>query len=574
MTLLQSHSNFTIASLKEQYANNKLTPLQVMETIIEQAEQEENYNIWITKPTKELVLPYIEALQEKDKSLPLWGIPFAIKDNIDVAGMPTTAGCEAFTYTPEKHAFVVKCLIDAGAIPIGKTNLDQFATGLVGTRSPYGVCKNAINPELISGGSSSGSAVAVARGQVCFALGTDTAGSGRVPAALNGLIGFKPSLGAWSNNGVVPACESLDCVTVLANVYEDALLVDTIVRGMDEQNSWSQNRALQPLRLPKKVIFLKQEPTFFGEFEQVFENAWEAAKAQIQQLNIPIEYIDGDYLQKAALMLYEGPFVAERWAALAEFVQKHPEATNPVVEKILRRAEKQEYTATALYQAQHQLQQYKAKVQQDLRDAVLIMPTVGGTWRIVEVEKNPIETNSQLGLYTNHCNLLDLCAVNIPVKAPQPFGITLFALGGEDHLLHALSSYYLQGAVPTSQKTTKLAVCGLHLKGYPLERQMLEFGAVYVETTNTAAVYRLLKLTGDTARPGLVYNEQHGAEIEVDIWEMADEQLARFLHVVKAPLALGKITLKNDEEVLGFVCAASAYEYEDITASGGWRYAT
>ena len=573
MKALELSSELTIAELKKLYATNTLTPLDVLHGIIKRAEQDCTFNIWITEPSLSYVMPYIEALQDKSKDLPLWGIPFAVKDNIDVAGMPTTAGCEGYTYIPTEHADVVQQLVDAGAIPVGKTNLDQFATGLVGTRSPYGACKNALDPTLISGGSSSGSAVAVARGHVSFALGTDTAGSGRVPAALNGLIGFKPSLGAWSTRGVVPACASLDSVTVFATAYDEIKLVDQIVRHYDVENSWSKDIPLQAPALPEKILLLQEDITFFGPFEQEFRESWQQAVKQVKELDIAIEYIDGSYLKEAASLLYDGPFVAERWAALSTYVESHPNTVYPVTETILRQAENPSYTATALFQAQHKIQAYKKRAHMDLQNAVLMMPTVGGTWRQTDVEANPIATNSQLGLYTNHCNILDLCAVNVPVEGEQPFGITFFAKGGADHLVHSMSTYYLEHKQPIPETSTiMIAACGLHLKGYPLEKQMLQFGSQFIETTTTAPTYQLLMLEDGLTRPGLLFSEAGGNAIEVDLWEMPANQLASFIACIKAPLALGTITLNDGREVLGFVCAANPAVYKDITKTGGWRY--
>ena len=566
-------NNVTIDQLRKQYEANEKTPAQVIAQIIELAERDKDYNVWITPPSLEKISPFLEALKTKDKSLPLWGIPFAVKDNIDVAGMPTTAGCEAYTYYPKEHAFVVQRLIDAGAIPVGKTNLDQFATGLVGTRSPYGVCKNAFDSSLISGGSSSGSAVVVARGHVPFALGTDTAGSGRVPAAFNKLIGFKPSRGAWSNSGVVPACESLDCVTVFTHNTIDAQFIDEQIRAQDQQNGWSKNRPLQPLQLPSKVLLLKQPYTFFGPYAEQYEKAWQAAVHKLGELAIEVQYIEAEYLKEAAELLYEGPLVAERWASLSSFIESHPNCANPVVESILRRAELPQFDATSLFKAQHTIQRYRQVIKEQLQDAVLIMPTVGGIWTVEDVLADPIATNSQLGLYTNHCNILDLCAVNVPVDADVSFGITAFANGGDDHLLHAFAHHLTQQQIPTTDtSTTIIAVCGLHLKGYPLEKQMLQFESQFIETTTTASCYRLFKIEDGLTRPGLLYSEQQGGAIEVDLWAMPTKHLAQFLNVVKAPLALGEITLQDEREVLGFVCGGYSDNYSDITSSGGWRY--
>lgn len=323
--------HLTIDWLEEKYRNKEVTPDQVISIIMERAEEDAEFNIWITPPSLSFIQPYLDRLEALDPaSAPLWGIPFAIKDNIDLKDVATTAGCAEFAYTPGEHATVVKRLIEAGAIPIGKTNLDQFATGLVGTRSPYGETKNSLRKELISGGSSSGSAVAVARGQAAFSLGTDTAGSGRVPAALNHLVGYKPSLGAWSTKGVVPACASLDCVTVFAHSLDEAMKVDSVARKYDEQHPWSRDIPKPTRALPTKVVLPKKTHGFYGPYEEEYRKAWLAAIAKLERLNLDIEYIDVQLFSEAAAILYEGPLVAERWADLGAFISKNPGTAFPV----------------------------------------------------------------------------------------------------------------------------------------------------------------------------------------------------------------------------------------------------
>ena len=282
--LFMKEKHLTIASVKAAYQSGEKTPTGLMQEIIEKAKKYSNKNIWIIAPDMERIRPYIEKLGEMDfDKKPLWGIPFAIKDNIDLAGTPTTAGCKAYTYVPEESATVVDRLIKAGAIPIGKTNLDQFATGLVGTRSPYGEVSNALKPELISGGSSSGSAVSVALGMACFSLGTDTAGSGRVPAALNHLTGFKPTCGAWPLKGVVPACASLDCVTVFADSVEEAMKVDEVVRGLDESDRWSKEVSRKEDKLPECIYLPEQEPEFYGPYDVQYKAAWDKTISFLEQ---------------------------------------------------------------------------------------------------------------------------------------------------------------------------------------------------------------------------------------------------------------------------------------------------
>lgn len=578
MKTMNVPKTLSIRELKEKYQTGDLTPETVIEQIIERAESDKNLNIWITPPSLELIRPYLKKLKTIDpEQAPLWGIPFAIKDNIDLAGVPTTAGCAAFAYTPDEHAAVVSRLVEAGAIPIGKANLDQFATGLVGTRSPYGEAKNGLYPELISGGSSSGSAVAVSRGQAAFSLGTDTAGSGRVPAGLHRLIGFKPSLGAWPLKGVVPACASLDCVTVFANNLKDAELVDQAVRGFEEADPWSRDIKRRANALPEKIYIPDELPEFYGPFAEEYKKAWLIAVKRINQLGLPVETLDTRYLAKAAAVLYDGPWVAERWADLGNFITANESAAFPVTETVLRSGAKPEYDAASVFQAMHQLQAFKQTAHQQLKNTVLIMPTAGGTWTRDEVRQNPIETNSKMGLYTNHCNLLDLSAVNIPsddAAENLPFGITLFSSYNNEHLITGLADLFLSGKQSPKNKTTTLvAVCGLHMRGLPLEKQMQEHGASFVSEAKTAPSYKLVKLNTTPAKPGLIRTNQDGSSIELELWEMPLAEFGFFTSLIPAPLGIGTIELEDGTHVQGFVCEAlAAKDAQDISHLGGWRH--
>ena len=419
----------TIPGLKNGYETGSFSPRDVVKSVIERSAALAEKHIFITPPSMELIGPHLAEMPPMDfKKYPLWGIPFAIKDNIDLAGAETTAACPAYAYRPEESATVVKKLLAAGAIPIGKTNLDQFATGLVGTRSPYGEVENAYVPERISGGSSSGSAVSVACGLAAFALGTDTAGSGRVPAMLNALVGWKPALGAWSTKGVVPACASLDCVTVFAHTLGEAEAVDGIARGYDAACRWSDG--LQ----------------FFGQTAQVMERKWQRAAERLETLGVPVEFISIDVFEHAAKLLYEGAFVAERWADLGAFVEAHPGEIFPVTETILRSGGQTSYTAAKLFDDMHALALYRHRAAELLEGAVLALPTAGGTFTRAEVDDDPVRTNSLMGLYTNHCNLLDLAAIAVPEDAGDhvdPFGITLFALHENEHLADGVARAFL-----------------------------------------------------------------------------------------------------------------------------------
>ena len=570
----------TIARLREMYLNNELTPEEVVVEIIHRVKQDEDMNIWITPPAMERIQPYLDRLASLDrKSLPLWGIPFAIKDNIDLAGVPTTAACPQYAYIPEKSATVVERLIEAGAIPLGKTNLDQFATGLVGTRSPFGETKNALKEELISGGSSSGSAVAVARGHAAFALGTDTAGSGRVPAALNRLVGFKPSRGAWPTAGVVPACASLDCVTVFAHNLQDALEVDRIVRGEDETDPWSRYFPNVSPKSPSKICLPKQPLSFFGPFREGYRNAWMKTMKRLERLRLPIEYIDYDLFSEAASLLYEGPWVAERWADLGDFVKANTEDVFSVTEKVLSSGASPDHTAASAFQAMHRIQSIKHKVKKLLKDAVLVLPTCGGTWTREQVRLDPIRTNNEMGKYTNHCNLLDLSAIAIPAEdaeANVPFGMTMFSLAEQEGLIFGLASQFL-GEILTEnfqpqKNTTFVAVCGLHMRGFPLENEMHQFGGKFVCEATTAPNYRLYKLPTDPAKPGLIKTNHNGASIQLEIWEMPLASFGAFTASIPEPLSIGTVELINGNKVPGFLCEKYiANQAEDITAFGGWR---
>lgn len=484
--------HLTIQWLKKHYITGEITPFEVISEILERVKAHERCNIWIEAPEMKKLMPYIEALGEPDfESRPLWGIPFAVKDNIDLKGYPTTAACPDYSYVPEESATVPARLIEAGAIPLGKTNLDQFATGLVGTRSPYGEVHNALHEELISGGSSAGSAVAVALGEAVFALGTDTAGSGRVPAALNNLIGWKPTVGAWSVKGVVPACASLDCVTVFANNVSDAELVDSIARGFDEDDKWSKKIERTGSTLPKehektggtlpeRVLIPQSEPYFYGPYAERYKEAWNRALKTLKHMGnggqtadsetscgqnaeqekggsgnpdtgeklFTVTEVDTDFYQEAALLLYGGPCVAERWADLGGFVSSHPDSVFPVTRTILESGNRPDYTAEALYQTLHKLKDYKLRSDKLLKNAVLMFPTCAGTYTRDEVRSNPIDTNSDMGRYTNHCNLLDLCAIAVPMglmKGNLPFGVTLFAAAENEHLLFGLAELLTDG---------------------------------------------------------------------------------------------------------------------------------
>ncbi|MDX1916256.1 MAG: allophanate hydrolase [Methylophilus sp.] len=432
--------NLSIAHLQSEYRTGKLTPTQLVKQLDPIMHQSDAHFIWIRRLSLSEMLAYAQKLEGKSPdSLPLYGIPFAIKDNIDLAGIPTTAACPEYAYTPTESASVVQRLIDAGAIPVGKTNLDQFATGLVGVRSPYGACKNSINPDYISGGSSSGSAVSVALGMASFSLGTDTAGSGRVPAAFNNLVGVKPSCGLLSTKGVVPACRTLDCVSIFAGNTEDAQKVLDVAQGFDEADAYSRKKSCHaPAAFKAEFTFGVPKPdqlAFFGNSET--PALFAAAVKQMESIGGQAIEIDFSTFLETARLLYEGPWVAERYAAIQAFIESQPEALYPVTRQIISGATR--FTAADTYKALYKLKtlQREAAKTWDSVDFILT-PTAGTIYTIAQVEADPVQTNSNLGYYTNFMNLLDLSALAIPAGFQNnglPFGVTLCAPAFNDDAL-------------------------------------------------------------------------------------------------------------------------------------------
>ena len=435
--------NLSISHLQNEYRTGRLSPVALVKLIDTLTHQDDDYCVWIRRLSLDEMLVYAKKLEGKSpESLPLYGIPFAIKDNIDLAGIPTTAACPDFAYTPTISATVVQKLIDAGAIPIGKTNLDQFATGLVGARSPYGAGRNAFNRDYISGGSSAGSAVSVALGMASFSLGTDTAGSGRVPAAFNNLVGHKPTCGLLSTQGVLPACRTLDCVSIFALSAQDAGKVLAVAQGHDAQDAYSRKALVAKPNIGSRFKFgvpQQDQLAFFGNTET--PELFEQAIFRLITLGGKPVRIDFTPFLETARLLYEGPWVAERYAAIQSFIEKKPEALFPVTRQIISGATR--FTAVDVYNAQYKLkalQQSCAAVWHDID--VLLTPTAGTIYTVDEVNSNPVQTNSNLGYYTNFMNLLDLCAVAVPAgfqKNGLPFGITLGAPAFSDSILLALA---------------------------------------------------------------------------------------------------------------------------------------
>ena len=526
--------------------------------------------------------------------MPLYGVPFAVKDNIDIEGVATTAGCPAFAYIAARHAGAVRRLIEAGAVWLGKTNLDQFATGLVGTRSPYGRPASVADPERISGGSSSGSAVAVARGDVAFALGTDTAGSGRVPAGFNGVVGFKPTPGRVGTSGVVPACRSLDCVAVFARCVADAAQVLAVIEGDDTDDAYSAF-TLGPRKLPPALrVGVPMAPEFFGDAG--YEAAWQHALARLREIGAEPVPIDFDPLHATAELLYGGPWVAERHAVVQPLLDAQPHAFDPVVRRIVESA--RGFSATDTFRAQYRLreaQQRHAAVWQGV-DALMV-PTAPGHPRFDEVDADPIGVNSQIGRYTNFVNLLGWCALALPAghtASGLPFGVTVIAPAASDAALarfgqrwehagadaaeaaEAAEATQVSQALrpwPASEPTLALAVVGAHLSGLPLNSQLTDRGARLQTAVTTAPHYRLHALTGSRPpKPGLVRVAEGGNAIAVEVWEVPQRTVGSFLAGVTSPLGLGSVELADGRFVHGFLCEAHAVDaMPDITDFGGWR---
>lgn len=586
----------TIAALLAAYESHELTPRLLVEKMLEQCASADSA-IWIHLLSREELQVYLDGLEGHSPSTkPLYGIPFAIKDNIDLAGVPTTAACPAFSYVPQTSAPVVQALIDAGAIPVGKANLDQFATGLVGTRSPYGVPVNAIIPGDIPGGSSSGSAVAVALGLVSFALGTDTAGSGRVPASFNNLIGFKPSRGVMSTKGVVPACRSLDCVSVFALTAADAMKVFELTRGFVEDDPWA--RAYAPSApgwspgTPFRFGVLPQgQRHYFGAPEA--DVLYEDSVSRLCALGGTAVGVDFEPFLEAARLLYGGPWVAERYVATQPIIENDPDAMLPVTRGIIAGGNKP--PATDAFRAIYRLAELKRASEMLWKQVdVMLTPTAPRCYTVQEVMDDPVQLNTNLGTYTNFMNLLDLCGCAVPagfLPNGRSWGVTLMAPAFQDEsilslagALHELSGVTLgaTGAplpkpLPVEGKTQgwmPVVVCGAHMEGLPLNKDMLSAGARLKKRTRTAPVYRMYHLPGKDGRPprpGLV-RTPGGASMDVEVWDMPEGALGAFFGSIKPPLGLGWVELEDGSAACGFVCEAAAVSPEsDITHHGGWR---
>jgi allophanate hydrolase len=528
----------------------------------------------------------VDARVASGERLPLAGVPFAVKDNIDVQGMATTAACPGFAYRPEHSSTTVQRLLAAGAVCVGKTNLDQFATGLVGTRSPYGAPRCVFNREFVSGGSSSGSAVAVAAGLVAFALGTDTAGSGRVPAAFNGLIGLKPTRGRWSTQGLVPACRSLDCITVFTATVADAALIDTVVAGFDAADPYSR-QALAPAMLPAAFrcgVPRPEQLQFFGD--EAAARLYQEALGRMVGAGGTLVQVDIAPLLKAAQLLYSGPWVAERTAAIEDFLNRCAGAIHPVVRAII--AAGAGTSGVQVFRGQYELQLFMRQAEALWGDIdVLVLPTAPTIYRVSEVLAEPVALNSNLGLYTNFVNLLDMSAVAVPAgfRANHTgFGISLVGKAFMDRPLLELAQRYLTSspAIPMPPLdltprpvTVPVAVVGAHLSGMPLHWQLSSRQARLVAATHTAPAYRLYAMANTTPpKPALIHTGSAGggSAIAVEVYELEPAAFGSFVAEVPPPLAIGSVVLADGSIVKGFIAEPRALEgARDITSLGGWR---
>lgn len=593
---------FTLPQWRALYRGRGCTPQELFSWFAPQADD----LAWITRidaASLEQQVDWLAARLEQVggdlKQLPLYGIPFAVKDNMDVAGWPTTAGCAAFAYTAREDAAVVLRLRQAGAIMVGKTNLDQFATGLAGTRSPYGIVPNTFRPEYICGGSSSGSASVVARGIVPFALGTDTAGSGRVPAGMNNIVGLKPTRGWLSTSGVVPACRTLDCISIFALTVEDAAFVAEIASGFDTTDPYARARSISsPAGFPDHPrLGVPQPLEFFGdtEAEAAYRRALERATAMGAEL-LPIDFAPFSAL---GALLYDGPWVAERFAAMERLWKQTPNAIDPTVRAIIEGATN--FSATDTFKAE-----YRRAELTRLTDTImatvdaLIVPTVPTIFTIEEALQEPLMRNAKLGIHTNFANLADLCALALPsgLRADGiPAGVTLLAKAWHDYaladfglrwqrhrlqhettvLLGATACAYAVSCEPLAgvPDVVRIAVVGAHLRGMPLNHQLTSRGAGFVEATHTAAQYRLFALTGSAPpKPALVRvpSGEMGRSIEVELWDVPTGCFGSFVAEIPPPLGIGSVALADGRVFKGFICEPyGILGAQDISAFGGWR---
>jgi allophanate hydrolase len=586
-----------LATLRDLYASRRVTPIDLAEVVADRMEAASDPAIFITPMTRAALRAAAEDLMARHpepNSLPLWGVPFTVKDNIDVVGVPTTAACPAFAYEAQADAHAVARLKAAGAIVTGKTNLDQFATGLNGTRSPYGAPRSVFSPEHISGGSSAGAAVSVAAGLASFALGTDTAGSGRVPAAFNNLVGIKPTPGLVGTTGLVPACRSLDCISIFAATVADGVAVRQVMEGFDPADPFS--RRAQPRALPARGLRVgvlnPADREFYGDGET--EALYDAAIARLPALSAEAVPFDYAPFREVAALLYQGPWVAERLAAIEEFFAEHAGAMDPSVRAIIEAA--RGYSAADAFRGRYALEALRRRTQAAFAEVdLLLLPTAPTIYSVAAMSADPLQLNARLGHYTNFANLLGLAAIAIPAGfRPDglPGGVTLVGPGFSDDALAPLADALHRAAtcgmgadrdaaLPEASRiaspdthTIPIAVVGAHLSGLPLNHQLTDLNGSLLARTRTARDYRLYALPGtQPAKPGLVREPGfEGPGVAVEVWGLSPVAFGSFVAAIPAPLGVGKVTLEDGSAVTGFLCEAHAVVgAREVTAHGGWR---
>jgi len=625
-----AHDIETVAEILNAYRAGDATPADIVARSYARLRALDDPAIFISLFDEKDALAQAQQLTaDRDRNLPLYGIPIAVKDNIDVRGLPTTAGCPAFAYRPVIDAVCVTRLLRAGAIIIGKTNLDQFATGLVGVRSPYGVPRNPLDAKLIPGGSSSGSAVAVATGLVPAALGTDTAGSGRIPALLNNIVGLKPSLGLVSTVGVVPACRTLDCVSALAHTTDDCQALLAVMAGFDPDDPYARRRPLQRPGAPPPHVRLgvprPGQRVFFGDGRAADD--YVAALNRLARLGVTIVDIDIEPFYDTARLLYEGPWLAERYVATRHLIDSSPQSMHPVTLGIILGGARP--TAADAFTTFYQLERLRRIAQQTFEEIdALALPTAPTLYTVEQILADPVGLNSRLGTYTNFVNLLDLCGLAVPAALHEgdsasngsasggnppdgnpsgvtsagsssgggpsgvtPFGITLLAPGGKDGLLAAIGrQFHADTSLPLGALGRKqpalgpltdalgdavlLAVVGAHLSGMPLNHELRAHQARFVAATATTPDYRLYTLPGTTPpKPGLLrVAAGKGSAIAVEVWALPPEPFGRFTAAVPPPQSIGSVRLADGRWVKGFLVEAEAVNgARDISSFGGWR---
>jgi allophanate hydrolase len=579
----------SVARMLEAYRTGAATPSNVVEDFSDAVASRGDDGTWINVVDRDELRAAAEALEASPDawSLPLYGIPFGVKDSIDVSGYPTTLACPDYAYTPDTTAPAIQALLDAGAIFVGKTSLDQFATGLNGTRTPHTIPRSVYGNDMISGGSSSGSAVAVALGQVPFCVATDTAGSGRVPAALNGIVGWKPSRGLISTVGLVPACKSLDCITLMASSVEDLDLVFDVMCREDPDDGWSRPRGHRydgheiTVGLPNL-----EQLDFFGD--AAMADAHAAARQSLPEFQLRTTTVDLTPFLDAGSLLYQGPWVAERLVEFDEFLTEKPNSIVPVVREILQGG--RQYSAVDAFRALATLQRLRARVARLWTSMdVMIVPTIGTTFTVPEVLADPIRCNTVLGHYTHFGNLLDLTAVAVPsglTEDGRPVSLMVIGPALSDDTVLAVAARLLgerRSAGPARipdrsvDDTIDIAVAGHHLSGERANYQLLELGGSLVEATTTAPTYTLLRIGTADPTPGLLRVPFDGSAIDVERWRLPVASLAVLAGRLPAVLALGRVQLADGSDVLGYVCDATVqagaerHTVDDISEFGGWR---